>query len=107
MSLSHTLTNFPHKILGGLEGAFLVLRDLAVEAGAPEGLELIQSRDSENTILIGLPGKLDAIAAGTFPPPVVVWVPSSSRVAVQHDDDDDEEEEGAIRGKNGKKRHDA
>jgi hypothetical protein len=60
---------------GGLEDAFLVLRDLAVEAGAPQGIELIQSRDIENTILFGRPGTMAAIQSGTFPPPEVVWVP--------------------------------
>lgn len=61
--------------IGGLEDAFIVLRDLAVEAGAPEGIELIQSRDIENTILFGRPGTMAAIESGAFPPPEVVWVP--------------------------------
>ena len=60
---------------GGLADAFIVLRDLAVEAGAPEGIELIQSRDIENTILFGLPGTLEAIESGAFPPAEVIWVP--------------------------------
>ena len=82
--LTLDLTNFDNShstllpttnIIGGLADAFVVLRDLAVEAGAPEGIELIQSRDVENTILFGLPGTLAAIESGAFPPAEVVWVP--------------------------------
>jgi RNA-binding protein YhbY len=54
---------------GTLEAAFEQIRDLALEAGAPEGIEMVQHRVSENTILFGRPGTLASIEKGDFPPP--------------------------------------
>lgn len=54
---------------GSLDSAFDALRKLAEENGAPAGIELIQFRNTENTILFGLPGTMDRIKDGTFPPP--------------------------------------
>ena len=54
---------------GTLDVAFEQIRDLAQESGAPEGIELVQKRDKENTILFGVPGTLARIEAGDFPPP--------------------------------------
>jgi hypothetical protein len=52
-----------------LATAFGVLRDLAVDNGAPSGIELIQAREKDKTILIGLPGTMAMIERGEFPPP--------------------------------------
>eukprot|EP00547_Thalassionema_nitzschioides_P005293 CAMPEP_0194218818 /NCGR_PEP_ID=MMETSP0156-20130528/24577_1 /TAXON_ID=33649 /ORGANISM="Thalassionema nitzschioides, Strain L26-B" /LENGTH=161 /DNA_ID=CAMNT_0038948291 /DNA_START=53 /DNA_END=535 /DNA_ORIENTATION=+ len=49
--------------------SFAALVKLALEAGAPEGIECLQYRDIEKTILFGLPGTLEKIQAGDFPPP--------------------------------------
>jgi hypothetical protein len=54
---------------GSLENAFVALRDLAVENGAPEGIELIQIREKDKIILFGLPGTMEMISKGDFPPP--------------------------------------
>jgi hypothetical protein len=42
---------------------------LAVENGASPNIELIQMRENEKTILFGLPGTLDKMNDGSFPPP--------------------------------------
>jgi len=55
--------------LGTLEEAFDVLQNLAVSAGAPKGIELLQTRNSDNTILVGKPGMMERIENGLFPPP--------------------------------------
>ena len=55
-----------HK-LGNLEEAFGVLKGLAEESGADDGIELLKFRESEKTILVGLPGTLERIDAGEFP----------------------------------------
>jgi RNA-binding protein YhbY len=53
---------------GSLQNAFEILRKLAEESGAPEDIELIQARDGERVILFGLPGTLERIEKGEFPP---------------------------------------
>lgn len=45
-----------------------MLKQLAVESGADEGVELIHIRTSDKMILFGKEGTLDAIDAGDFPP---------------------------------------
>jgi len=71
---------------GGLDEAFVIVRDLAVEAGAPEGIEFLHSRASENTILLGLPGTKAAIDAGTFPPPPPpLWIPKETKIVDKTD----------------------
>eukprot|EP00538_Stauroneis_constricta_P012208 CAMPEP_0119563720 /NCGR_PEP_ID=MMETSP1352-20130426/24465_1 /TAXON_ID=265584 /ORGANISM="Stauroneis constricta, Strain CCMP1120" /LENGTH=163 /DNA_ID=CAMNT_0007612365 /DNA_START=65 /DNA_END=553 /DNA_ORIENTATION=- len=59
----------PKPFDGSLENAFTQLRDLAVESGASKDIELIQWRDSDRMILFGLPGTMDRIQSGDFPPP--------------------------------------
>ena len=59
------------KKFGTLDDAFRTLRDLAVESGASKDIELIQMRESDRMILFGLPGTLQRIKDGTFPPAVV------------------------------------
>ena len=54
---------------GSLQHVATILSKLAEEAGAPPGVEYIQSRDIEKTILLGMPGTLSRIASGDFPPP--------------------------------------
>jgi hypothetical protein len=56
-----------------LDGAFEQLRDLAVAAGAPPSLELLQARPSERILLIGWPGTREQIGSGDFPPAPIVW----------------------------------
>ena len=57
-------------ILSGTLGkAYETLRDLAIESGASEGIELIQMRDKDRTIMFGLPGTLENVENGSFPPP--------------------------------------
>jgi len=51
-----------------LEEAFVQLRDLAQESGAPEGIEMLQAREAEKIILFGMPGTAAKIQAGEFPP---------------------------------------
>ena len=55
--------------IGTLEKAFEDIRDLAVESGAPEGVELLQARDKEKIILFGMPGTSERLEKGDFPPP--------------------------------------
>lgn len=50
-----------------LQEAFVQLRALAEENGAPAGIELLQARDSEKIILFGLPGTLQRIKDNEFP----------------------------------------
>jgi len=52
-----------------LEKAFEELKDLAVTSGAPEGIEMLQSRNKDNVILFAMPGTSDRIRNGDFPPP--------------------------------------
>ena len=52
-----------------MKEVFPILAKLAEEAGVPEGVEYIQSREIENTVMFGMPGTLARIAAGDFPPP--------------------------------------
>jgi hypothetical protein len=60
-------THLPPKS-GTLENAAEALKGLAVENGAPEGIEVIQTREFGNTVLFGIPGTLLRMKAGTFPP---------------------------------------
>lgn len=55
--------------IGTLEKAFEDIRDLAVESGAPEDIEMVQARDKDNIILFGMPGTIEKVEQGTFPPP--------------------------------------
>ena len=52
-----------------LLNAFEVLKQLAVDSGASDELELIHIRTSDKVILFGKEGTLDSIDAGDFPPP--------------------------------------
>mmetsp|Transcript_29943 Transcript_29943/g.51143 ORF Transcript_29943/g.51143 Transcript_29943/m.51143 type:complete len:171 (-) Transcript_29943:484-996(-) len=52
-----------------LLNAFEVLKQLAVDSGANDGMELIHIRTSDKVILFGKEGTLDLIDAGDFPPP--------------------------------------
>jgi hypothetical protein len=56
-------------LIGSLENAFESLRDLAVENGAEPGIEMIQMREADKIILFGLPGTLEKMKDGSFPPP--------------------------------------
>jgi hypothetical protein len=56
-----------------LDGAFEQLCGLAVAAGAPQSIELLQARASERILLIGWPGTREQIANGEFPPAPIVW----------------------------------
>jgi hypothetical protein len=62
-----------------LKDCFDKLRDLAVEAGADEGMELIKIRDSEKVILFGKPGTMERIKSGEFPPKPKPWIPKEDR----------------------------
>ena len=65
--LSH---DFFNKIrLGSLKDVATILAKLAEDAGAPPGIEYIQSREIEKTVLLGMPGTLSRIESGSFPPP--------------------------------------
>jgi hypothetical protein len=52
-----------------LHNAYTILRDYAIECGAPPNIELIQIRSIEKMILFGLPGTLERIRNNEFPPP--------------------------------------
>ena len=52
-----------------LEEAFKPLRELAEEHGAPQGIELLQARESDKVILFGWPGTRSRIELGQFPLP--------------------------------------
>lgn len=56
------------KFHDSLEEAYHVLRDLAIENGAPQGLELIQLREGSKEVVFGMPGTLEKMQQGTFPP---------------------------------------
>ena len=60
---------FVFYLIGTLEEAFNVLRVLAETSGAPEGIELLQWRNSANTIMFGKPGMTEQIEKGLYPPP--------------------------------------
>mmetsp|Transcript_16014 Transcript_16014/g.36929 ORF Transcript_16014/g.36929 Transcript_16014/m.36929 type:complete len:171 (+) Transcript_16014:134-646(+) len=68
------------KSFGTLEKAYERLRELTVESGASEDIELIQMREKDRTILFGLPGTFENMRNGSFPP-------------VEDDDDDDDDVE--------------
>ena len=53
---------------GSLQRAFEALRTLAEESGSPQNIELIQARENDKTIMLGLPGTLEQIEKGEFPP---------------------------------------
>ena len=78
--------------IGTLQEAFGVLQQLAQDAGAERGMELIQHRDIEKTILVGMPGTLKRIAVGDFPPPPPPPRPSLEDKAMLSDDEEEEEE---------------
>jgi len=65
------------KSFGTLENAYERLRELTVESGASQDIELIQMREKERTIMFGLPGTVENVKNGSFPPAPV------------EDDDDD------------------
>lgn len=52
-----------------LLNAFEVLKQLAVDSGADDGIELIHIRTSDKVIMFGKGGALGLIDAGDFPPP--------------------------------------
>jgi len=52
-----------------LEKAFEDIRNLAIESGAPEGIEMIQAREKDKVILFAMPGTMEKMEQGTFPPP--------------------------------------
>lgn len=54
--------------LGSLEDAFESIKDLAEKSGNMKGIECIHIRPSDNIIMFGKPGAMDAIRAGEFPP---------------------------------------
>ncbi len=56
-----------------MENAFEALKGLAVESGAPAGIEMVQVRECEKTILFGMPGIMEKIERDEFPPPPVVY----------------------------------
>lgn len=62
-----------------LQAAFEHLRELAVASGAPFDVELLQSRESEKIILLGMPGAKNKIEAGEFPPAPVIWEPKVNK----------------------------
>ncbi|VEU38380.1 unnamed protein product [Pseudo-nitzschia multistriata] len=56
------------KSFGTLENAYESLRDLAIESGASQDIELIQMREKDRIIMFGLPGTLENVKDGSFPP---------------------------------------
>ena len=56
-------------VSGTLDKAYETLRDLTIESGASKGIELIQMREKDRTIMFGLPGTLENIGNGSFPSP--------------------------------------
>jgi hypothetical protein len=64
---------------------FHILKKLAEDAGAPEGVEYIQSRDIEKTIMFGMPGTLERIQSGDFPPPPPPAWKSSAELKAEAD----------------------
>merc|ERR1712194_469214 len=57
------------KSFGTLEKAYVRLRNLAIESGASNDIELIQMREKDRTIMFGLPGTMENVENGSFPPP--------------------------------------
>jgi len=57
------------KSFGTLEKAYESLRDLAIESGASDSIEMIQMREIDRTIMFGLPGTMVNVENGSFPPP--------------------------------------
>jgi len=55
--------------LGTLEDVFEAMRKLVEESGGPAGIELLQTRKVEQTILFGKEGITKSIENGEFPPP--------------------------------------
>ena len=53
---------------GTLEQAFEDIKSLAEESGAPKGIEMIQARDKDKVILFAMPGTIERIQNGEFPP---------------------------------------
>lgn len=53
---------------GSLETAFVKLCSLAEENGAPQGIEMLQARESDKIIFFGKPGTRQLIQNGQFPP---------------------------------------
>lgn len=64
---------------GSLQEAFEQLRALAEESGAPKGIEMLQARESDKTILFGWPGTTKRIQNGEFPVPEKKSDDSSAR----------------------------
>ena len=56
-------------IVDSLEEAYTKLRDLAVESGAADDIQIIQAREFDKMVLYGLPGTLERVQQGEFPPP--------------------------------------
>lgn len=71
------------KSFGTLENAYERLRELTVKSGASEDIELIQMRQKERTIMFGLPGTIENVKSGAFPP---------EEVEEEDDDEDDDAE---------------
>jgi RNA-binding protein YhbY len=69
---------------GSLEEAFKALRDLAEESGSIKGIELVRTRDSHKTILFGMPGTVERIREGSFPP--IVEIKSDAERASNNDE---------------------
>ena len=76
--------------IGTLEKAFTTLRELAVENGAPAGIEMIQMREGDKTIVFGMPGTLANMETGDFPPPEPVVVEEEDDGEGDGDGDGDE-----------------
>jgi hypothetical protein len=68
---------------GTLQNAFETLRDLAVENGAEPGIEMIQMREKDKTILFGLPGTFERMKNGSFPPPPLPTTSTDEASATQ------------------------
>jgi hypothetical protein len=88
-SLAYILLILRHldEFKGTLEKAFEDIRKLAVESGAPEDLELIQVRDKDKIILFGMPGTLERLKSGDFPPPPREYFPPPPRDQEDQGDD--------------------
>jgi RNA-binding protein YhbY len=79
---SHTVVKIKintRRFDNSLVEAFAQLAQLAHDSGASSALELLQVRETEKTILVGLPGTLARIAAGEFPPPEKKWPPEEQK----------------------------
>lgn len=53
---------------GSLEEAFDAIKALVVSSGGNPNIELVQAREGEKIIMFGLPGTLERIQRGDFPP---------------------------------------